>query len=372
MEENQNPNNKENQNVNNTNQEQFQYQPQGGQPQGGQPQGGQPQGGQPQGGQPQGGQPQGGQPQGGQPQMGQPQGQRPGQPNMNQPPKKKSNVGIIIAIIIGVLIVLSIPLILILIFAGKIIGDTVKGIDEVDNVLSGYYYDYDDDEYNTSYYNTNYYNTSSKNTTSKNTTTNTTNKNTTSNTTSKNTTTNNTTNSSSVNTKESSISSPLKINEWGLASKYVSKYLSEEYSDTSYIDVPVRVTNVTRGEEAEKIIKEWCNNQTFYSYQEPKANTEWVVFDYEVDLSKVTFDQGTIGTDTKISSSVKGLDGNSVKYNDVTYILSTTDISGSEYKKQPGVYKGKFIVMLPIGCKDYLVKLGDSYNGAESFFRVEQ
>ena len=89
-------------------------------------------------------------------------------------------------------------------------------------------------------------------------------------------------------------------------------------------------------------------------------------------LSDLTFDKGTIGTDTKITSAVKGLDGNSVKYNDITYILSTRDISDSEYKKEAGVYKGKFVVTLPEGCTDYLVKLGDSYNGAESYFRVEE
>ena len=302
------------------------------------------------------------QPQGGQPQQQNPnvQGQKSGQPNGPQAPKKKSNTGIIIAIVIGAILVLSIPIIIFLAFlAGGIIygKESAKLEIPLDST--------------TSYYDDDYYNNTTKNTTSKNALTinsNSVNKNTTTN----NTTSKNTTSSSTTKAKESTVSSPLKINEWGLASKYVSKYLSEEYEDTSYVDVPVRVTKVTRGEEADKIVRDWCDKQTFYKYEEPKANTEWVVFDYEVDLSDLTFDKGTIGTDTKISSAIKGLDGNSVKYNDITYFLSTRDISDSEYKTKPGVYKCQFIVTLPEGCTDYLVKLGDSYNGAESYFRVEK
>ena len=314
-------------------------------------------------------QPQGGQQQPVQPQNPNVQGQRPVQPNMNQAPKKKSNAGIIIAIIVGVLLLISIPIILFIFavftFIGKSAKTEINKASEVYNSITNYYDDYEN--------NTTSYNTTNKNTTSKNTTiSNSTNKNTTTNTVTNTTNNSSVINSSNPNAKESTKDSPLKINEWGLAAKYVSKYLSEQYADTSYIDVPVRVTNVTRGEEAVTEIKAWCDTQSFYKYQDPKANTEWAVFDYEVDLSNVTFDEGTIGTDTKISSSVKGLDGGSIKYNDITYILSTTDISGNEYKKEPGVYKGKFIVMLPEGCTEYLVKLGDSYNGAESYFRIEE
>ena len=345
MEENNNPNQKEQQNINNNpQQEQFQYQPQGGQ------------------------QPNnvGQQPNnvGQQPNMGQQPnnvGQQPNmgqKPNMGQAPEKKSKAGLIIAIVIGVLILLMIPVIVIVVGVFGFIGNAKK---EVNKQLSNY--DYNSYDYNYSY---NTKTNTSTNSAISNTTTNTLTNSSVSNTIS------NTTTSTTTKGRASTYSSPLKINEWGLASKYVSKYVSEVYADKSYIDVPVRVTKVTRGDEADKIVRDWCDKQSLYKYEAPKANTEWVVFDYEIDLSNVTFDAGTIGTDAKVSSAVKGLDGGSVKYNDITYILSTKDISESEYKKQPGVYKGKFVVTLPIGCKDYLVKLGDSYNGAESYFRIEE
>ncbi len=177
---------------------------------------------------------------------------------------------------------------------------------------------------------------------------------------------------SSGDAKTSTKEAPLSLGEWGLAAKYVSKNLSKDYEGKSYTDVPVRVTKVTRGSEAETKVKEWFNNQSFYKYQDPKEGTEWAVVDYEVDLSKVSFDEGTIGTSTEVSSAVKGLDGLGVKYNGYSYILSTTNTSSKDYVKKPGVYKCQFIVTLPKGCTEYLVVLGNSHNGAESYFRCEK
>lgn len=177
-------------------------------------------------------------------------------------------------------------------------------------------------------------------------------------------------NVSSKDAKESSLESPLKIGQWGFASKYAGKYLSEEYADKTYIDVPVRVTKVTRGEKALSEVKKWAEEKN-YKYEDPKAYLEWAVVEYQVDLSDVTFDEGTIGTSIKIDSSLKGTDGGSVKYNDITYILSTRDASSSDYVKEPGVYNGKFITQLPEGCTDYFIVLGSKYNGAEAYFKGE-
>ena len=176
---------------------------------------------------------------------------------------------------------------------------------------------------------------------------------------------------SSEGAKAASREEPLKLGEWGLVSKRVSKNLSKEYEDNEYEDVPVRVTKITRGEEATEIVKNWFDNQRLYKYEDPKAYTEWAVVDYQVDLSKLTFDEGTIGTSKYVNSGVGGLNGGGVKYNDISYIVTTKDITGSDYAKEPGIYDCQFIVTLPEGCTDYLVKLGDSYNGTESYFKCE-
>ena len=176
--------------------------------------------------------------------------------------------------------------------------------------------------------------------------------------------------SSSSDAKESSKEDPLEIGKWGYASKYAGKYLDEEYADKTYIDVPVRVTKVSRGDKVIDDVKTLLQEH-HYKYQEPKSSQlEWVIVDYEVDLTNVKFG-GSLGTNIKIDSSVKGTDGSSVKHDGITYILTTVDVSDSKYVKEPGVYSGKFVTQLPKGCKDYLIKLGSSYNGKEAYFKGE-
>ena len=179
------------------------------------------------------------------------------------------------------------------------------------------------------------------------------------------------TTTSSKDAKVSTADSPLAMGSWGLASKYAGKYLDEEYADKSYIDVPVRVTKVSRGDKIISDVKSLLAEH-HYKYQDPKSSQlEWAIVDYEVDLTNVKFG-GSLGTNIKIDSSVKGSDGSSVKYDGITYILTTVDVSDSKYVKEPGVYSGKFITQLPKGCSDYLIKLGNSYqNGAESYFKGE-
>lgn len=177
-------------------------------------------------------------------------------------------------------------------------------------------------------------------------------------------------NSSSKDAKASTKESPLAIGEWGLANKYAGKYLDEEYADKTYIDVPVRVTKVSRGDKIINDLKKLLAEKN-YKYEDPKSSQlEWAIVEYEVDLTNVKFG-GSLGTTIKIDSDIKGTDGGSVKYDGITYILSTRDMSSSDYVKEPGVYKGKFVTQLPKNCSDYLIKLGNSYNGAESYFKGE-
>lgn len=176
----------------------------------------------------------------------------------------------------------------------------------------------------------------------------------------------------STNAKKSSIENPLKLGEWGIASKRVSKYLSEKYSNIDHVDIPVKVTKVTRGDEAKEMVKKWCEKSSFYQYKEPTAYTEWAVIDYDVDLSGLTFDPKTIGTGISVDTSVKGLDGHSVKYNGIMYTLMTTDTSNKDYVKKPGIYHAQFMTSLPIGCSDYIVQLGSTYSEqTAAFFKCE-
>lgn len=154
--------------------------------------------------------------------------------------------------------------------------------------------------------------------------------------------------------KASTKASPLSLNEWGIAS---------QYSSGSYIDIPTRVTKVTRGANAAKEVKAYCDSgSSIYKYSEPKQGMEWAVIDYDVDLTKVSND-----TSARLYSSVAGTGNNtSIKYNGTTYITTTMGMT-SEYDKGK-IVNSKFAVQLPIGCSDYIIVLG-SLDHTQAFFK---
>lgn len=160
---------------------------------------------------------------------------------------------------------------------------------------------------------------------------------------------------SSTTTKTSSKQNPLSIGEWGLASKYFSG---------EYTDVPIKVTNITRGNAATQLIKNYCNEHTIYKYSEPKDGLEWAVIDYTVDLTKV--EAKSYGRSIQVDSKIRGTgDNTSVKYNGYTYILTTKDMSESSTKDN--IANGSFAVQLPIGCTEYVIVMGSSSH-TQAFF----
>jgi hypothetical protein len=165
----------------------------------------------------------------------------------------------------------------------------------------------------------------------------------------------NSNNSPTIATKTSSKSNPLKLNEWGVASRY---------SNGENVNVPISVTKITRGNSANQIVKDYCDNSSIYKYEEPKSGTEYVVVEYTVDLSPI---MDEYGVRTRVSSDLVGTgEYDFVTYNGYNYSISTNDISGYELiKTKTG--NGKFAATLPIGCTDYLIKFGE-YNGTAAYF----
>ncbi len=163
----------------------------------------------------------------------------------------------------------------------------------------------------------------------------------------------------SVTGKSSSNSSPLSIGEWGIASKYGSG---------NYTDVPVKVTNVTRGDSATQMVKDFCNTgSSIYKYSEPDDDMEWAVVDYTVDLSNFKAPSSSGDKTIKVDSKVTGTGNSSaVKYNGNTYIISTTNMTSGTTKEN--IANGQFAVQLPIGCTDYLIVLGTSSH-TQAFFK---
>lgn len=156
--------------------------------------------------------------------------------------------------------------------------------------------------------------------------------------------------------KESSKTNPLSIGNYGVAYQRTSK---------TNIDVPVKVTNVTRGNSAKKMVKQYCDSGvSIYRYDEPKEGMEWAVIDYTVDLTNVP--ATTEGKKVSLDSKITGTgDNTSIKYNNNIYIVSTINMS-TKYSKET-IAHGKFAAQLPIGCTDYLIVLGTQ--DKQAFFK---
>lgn len=156
------------------------------------------------------------------------------------------------------------------------------------------------------------------------------------------------TNVSTSNAKTSSKTNPLSVGEWGIASKYASG---------EYVDVLTRVTNITRGAQAAQEFKNYCERgSSIYKYEDAKESMEWAIVEYEVDLTGFSSNT-SVSLDRKISGTG---DNNSIKYNNMTYIVSTVNMT-SDYTSGK-VVTAKFATQLPIGCSEYIIAPGSSSN----------
>lgn len=172
-----------------------------------------------------------------------------------------------------------------------------------------------------------------------------------------NSTENNESSTEEVSTAPSTVASPLTLNTWGTASKYCTK-------EQSYIDVPVRITSVTKGENAEKIVKRFMDDSSSYNYTEPDQNAEWVIAEYEISLDGFPTDEG--GVDGSITSFITGTDGDYIDYGDKKWSTTTINITDGKYYYED-IVKGQIAYQMIIGRTDYIITIGE-YNETQSFF----
>lgn len=160
--------------------------------------------------------------------------------------------------------------------------------------------------------------------------------------------------SNSATGKSSSKQNPLAIGEWGISSKYLSG---------DYVDVPTKITKVTRGSSAAQEVKKYLtSSSSIYKYEDAEEDMEWAVIEYSVDLTKINKE-----TTAKLDSKITGTGNNTlIQYNGTTYIVSIVNMTPNNYTKG-NIETAKFAVQLPIGCTDYLIVLGSS-SGSQAFF----
>ena len=146
----------------------------------------------------------------------------------------------------------------------------------------------------------------------------------------------------------------LKMGEWGIASKYSSK--NEEYEN-----VNVTVKKIIRGQEAEKIVKEYTKNNEYFVYKETPEEMDCVVVEYEIDLGNYT--KGNNGANSDIQTRIKGYGENeNIVIGNKTYEINTQDISDREYTNSEQT-SGKFVTQIPKECEKYVIVFGnEEYN----------
>ena len=141
--------------------------------------------------------------------------------------------------------------------------------------------------------------------------------------------------------KPSSVASPAAIGEWTTAASY---------KDGDYIDTPVRVNKVLRGDDAEAAIK--ASGRTMSS--KLQDGCEWIVIDYSVDVTDLK-EYSTGRSITGLSLALRSMDGKTLTYAGKTYILTGSNLLSTSGIKGT-VYDGKYVFQLPKGCTDYLIE----------------
>lgn len=146
----------------------------------------------------------------------------------------------------------------------------------------------------------------------------------------------------------------LKIGEWGIASKYSSK--KEEYEN-----VNVTVKQIIRGEEAERVVKEYTQNNKYFTYQETQEGMDCLVVEYEIIFGNYT--KGNNGANSDIQTRIKGYGENeNIVIGNKTYETKIQDISNREYTNSEQI-SGKFVTQIPKECEKYVIVFGnEEYN----------
>ena len=145
---------------------------------------------------------------------------------------------------------------------------------------------------------------------------------------------------------ESSLSSPLSVGEYGLASKY-------NPSINGYKDVDVVVTKIY--DNSEDIVNDY-NLHNPDNVISKESGYKYVVLDYEVVF--FDFETESFGTSVELDVEVVNTDGNSFVVNDVKQVISIIVLS-----KSSGVVNGdkgtvQIAFAIPENVNSYVIKFG--------------
>lgn len=160
--------------------------------------------------------------------------------------------------------------------------------------------------------------------------------------------------------EKASAESPLSIGQWGSAAKYSTK-------DGAYVQVPVRIVSVRRGNSVNKEVTNTAKKTGVYLFS-LKDNEEYALADYEICLDDFPVGEG--GTLADITAFITGPDGQAIKTKEGGYWGTTAVCLDQTAYFYEGVIRSQMAFPILKNCSDYLINLGE-YGEAQTFVRGE-
>lgn len=152
-----------------------------------------------------------------------------------------------------------------------------------------------------------------------------------------------------IKTTKSTIDTPLSVETWSVCGKYCT-------ATESYENVPIRITKIIRGDEANQKVKAFMEAHDGYDYTEPEDGKEWVVAVYEINLDNFTVEKA--GADPSITARVCGTDGGNLVLNDEQYYATVLTLAEDKYVYD-GTVEGMVAFVLPKALAEYRIVFGE-------------
>lgn len=161
---------------------------------------------------------------------------------------------------------------------------------------------------------------------------------------------------------DSSFDNPLSVGETG-------KCQVLESTTQSNTEINIKVTGITRGEEAKNTVDAYVAGNDAITISDLPSTTEYAIVTYDISLSSHDF----VNSDALplIRMNIKGTNGESLEYDNSIYTtLSSFVISNDTSIKSGEVITLESVFAIPIGCTDYTMEFG-SEEGTKAVFRCE-
>ena len=130
--------------------------------------------------------------------------------------------------------------------------------------------------------------------------------------------------------------------------------LLSAFNDTtlSYEDAIIHPVNIYRGEEAEKIIMDYCEKTGDYAYFKAPDGQSFEVIEYDLNYK-------ACANDDYVNIKLKGMDGEPLRYRGIKYSARTYDITYMAEEDGDWIRHLYTYYPVPNGCYEYCLECGE-------------